>query len=97
MPKTMNSLNTKLHFQHYSCMVGNIVYLALYKGAGVNIGYVSRYKFGSEGEKVGIFIKECDISETFVPFSRFGELVFTTFQEAVNEILKRNSTKEAKL
>jgi len=78
--------------------VGKIVFLALYSSAGVSPARVSRYKFDANHKITGIFITEKsskEASETYLPLSRLGELIFLSFQDANEELERRKRVNTA--
>ena len=81
--------------------VGTEVYLALYsqssgKGADrVSPATITRLK--KEADKVvGIFVRETDHElESYLPLSRFGELIFHSYHEAEKAISERPERRQS--
>ena len=75
---------------------GAEVFLVPYKGSSISSVRISRYRLGLDKLPIGLFIVEDSHSnkesvETYLPINRIGELVFTTFDEAVAELERRKS------
>jgi hypothetical protein len=93
--KTHKTPKAQTPQRHFPLIIGNSVYLALYRGGGISLGFITRHKTGPGGEILGFFIAEDANGETFLPLSRIGELAFATYQEAAAELARRKSEKGA--